>query len=305
MTTEINNCRRVLSIQSHVVRGYVGNKSATFPLQVLGYEVDAINSVQFSNHTQYPHIGGQILKCGELKELVNGLRNNGLLCKYSHLLTGYIGDPSFLQETVAVVKELKALNPQLVYVCDPVMGDHGRFYTSETLLPVYRDEVLPVADIVVPNQFEIECLTGKKIASVCDAVNAMKVVHDKGPHTVIITSTELGDTDNLLMIASHRKGDGSFVRFQQKIPVQDAVFVGTGDLFAALLLAWSEKADIKEACSKVISTMQHVLTRTLKAAKELAGEGNKPNCMQLELQLIQSIRDIETPTTPVPSAEDI
>jgi len=297
--------KRILSIQSHVVRGYVGNKSATFPLQVLGYEVDAINSVQFCNHTQYKHVTGQILKNEELRDLFSGLEKNELLGKYSHLLTGYIGDPTFLKQTVEVAKSLKAVNPNLVYVCDPVMGDHGKFYVTETVLPIYQELVLPVADVVTPNQFEIEQLTGVKISTIEDAIKAMRLLHQKGPQTVIISSSELGDKDHLIMLASHRNDDGSYLTIKQTIPVLGAMFVGTGDLFAALLLVWLEKTDLKNACQKVISTMQHVLQRTYSHAKELAGEGVAPNCQQLELQLIQSIRDIENPTATVPLAESL
>ncbi|KAK2570794.1 Pyridoxal kinase [Acropora cervicornis] len=122
----IETCR-VLSIQSHVVSGYVGNDSATFPLQVLGFEVDTINSVQLSNHTGYEHIKGQVLDAKELKVLFEGLKLNNIHF-YSHLLT----------------------------VCDPVMGDAGQFYVPEELMPVYRDQILPQVDIITPNQFEAE-----------------------------------------------------------------------------------------------------------------------------------------------------
>uniref|UniRef100_T1GRQ4 pyridoxal kinase n=1 Tax=Megaselia scalaris TaxID=36166 RepID=T1GRQ4_MEGSC len=117
--------RRVLSIQSHVVHGYVGNKSATFPLEVLGFEVDAINSVQFSNHTGYKVVKGQVLQEKELADLFEGLEKNNLLQHYSHLLTGYIGNASFLRQVSAIVKKLREINPNLIYVCDPVMGDNG------------------------------------------------------------------------------------------------------------------------------------------------------------------------------------
>ncbi|XP_052600500.1 pyridoxal kinase-like isoform X2 [Peromyscus californicus insignis] len=113
---------RVLSIQSHVVRCYVGNRAAMFPLQVLGFEVDAVNSVQFSNHTGYAHWKGQVLNSQELHELYEGLKINDAN-KYDYVLTGYTRDKSFLAMVVDIVRELKQQNPQIVYVCDPVMGD--------------------------------------------------------------------------------------------------------------------------------------------------------------------------------------
>lgn len=159
---------RVLSIQSHVVRGYVGNRAAMFPLQVLGFEVDAVNSVQFSNHTGYAHWKGQVLKSQELHELYEGLKVNDVN-KYDYVLTGYTRDKSFLAMVVDIVRELKQQNSRLVYVCDPVMGDkwngEGSMYVPQDLPPVYRDKVVPVADIITPNQFEAELLSGRKIHS--------------------------------------------------------------------------------------------------------------------------------------------
>ncbi|KAH7423893.1 hypothetical protein KP509_12G079400 [Ceratopteris richardii] len=150
---------RVLSIQSHTVQGYVGNKAAVFPLQLLGFDVDPINSVQFSNHTGYPVCRGQVLNGDELWSLIEGLEANGLLY-YTHLLTGYIGSLSFLNCVLRVVEKLRSVNPDLIYVCDPVMGDEGTFYIPQNLVPVYAEKVLQLASIVTPNQFEAEKLTG-------------------------------------------------------------------------------------------------------------------------------------------------
>lgn len=123
---------RVLSIQSHVVQGYVGNKSAVFPLQLLGMDVDIINSVQFSNHTGYKVFKGKRLDGADLHELLDGMETNNLLRDaHSHLLTGYIGSVSLLDAIVRVYKRLRAAHSdpsKLLYVCDPVMGDLGKLY---------------------------------------------------------------------------------------------------------------------------------------------------------------------------------
>ncbi|KAJ3591732.1 hypothetical protein NHX12_006864, partial [Muraenolepis orangiensis] len=238
---------RVLSIQSHVVRGYVGNKSAAFPLQVLGFEVDSINSVQFSNHTGYAHWKGQVLTAEELNELYEGIKLNNVN-HYDYVLTGYSRDKSFLEMVVDIVAELKKANPSLVYVCDPVMGDHGAMYVPEILLPVYRDKVVPMADILTPNQFEAELLTDRKMKTEKDAVEIMDMLHQMGPETVVLTSTDLpsklGD-QFLVLLGSQRivKPDGtsSSQKIRMDIPKVDAVFVGTGDLFAAMLLAWTRQ----------------------------------------------------------------
>lgn len=298
---------RVLSIQSHVVRGYVGNKSATFPLQVLGFEVDSINSVQFSNHTGYEHWKGQVLTADELHVLYEGIKLNKVN-HYDYVLTGYTRDVSFLESVVDIVEELKGANPSLVYVCDPVMGDNGAMYVPEALLPVYRNKVVPVADIITPNQFEAEQLTGRKISTEKDAVEVMDQLHGMGPDTVVITSSDLlsslGD-QYLVALGSHvtLKADGTKEKqlIRMDIPKVDAVFVGTGDLFAAMLLAWTHHHpnDLKAACEKTVSVMQHVIKRTISYAKEAAGPDRRPSPAQLELRMVQSKGDIEDPALTV------
>uniref|UniRef100_A0A8C0SIM8 Pyridoxal kinase n=1 Tax=Canis lupus familiaris TaxID=9615 RepID=A0A8C0SIM8_CANLF len=270
---------RVLSIQSHVVRGYVGNRAATFPLQVLGFEIDALNSVQFSNHTGYAHWKGQVLNSDELHELYEGLKLNDVN-KYDYVLT----------------------------VCDPVMGDkwngEGSMYVPEDLLPVYKEKVVPVADIITPNQFEAELLSGRKIHSEEEALVVMDVLHAMGPDTVVITSSDLPSSrgsDYLIALGSQRtrNPDGSVVteRIRMEMHKVDAVFVGTGDLFAAMLLAWTHKHpnNLKVACEKTVSAMHHVLQRTIKCAKAQAAGGLKPRPAQLELRIVQSKKDIENP----------
>uniref|UniRef100_A0A7N0V3W4 pyridoxal kinase n=1 Tax=Kalanchoe fedtschenkoi TaxID=63787 RepID=A0A7N0V3W4_KALFE len=232
---------RVLSIQSHTVQGYVGNKSAVFPLQLLGYDVDPINSVQFSNHTGYPSFKGQVLNGQQLWDLIEGLEANDLLC-YTHLLTGYIGSVSFLDVVLEVVKKLRSVNPKLIYVCDPVMGDEGKLYVPPELVSVYREKVVPVASMLTPNQFEAEQLTGFRIVSEQDGLEACKVLHSRGPSKVVITSISING--NLFLIGSHKKNKGqSPQQFKIIIPKIPAYFTGTGDMMTALLLGWSNVRD--------------------------------------------------------------
>ncbi|KAG0454810.1 hypothetical protein HPP92_024102 [Vanilla planifolia] len=185
-----SNTGRVLSIQSHAVHGYVGNKSAVFPLQLLGYDVDPINSVQFSNHTGYPTFKGQVLDGQQLWDLVEGLAANNLLY-YTHLLTGYIGSVSFLNMVLQVVEKLRLKNPELVYVCDPVMGDEGKLYVPEELVSIYREKVVHVASMLTPNQFEIEQLTGSRIVSEKDALKACNKLHAAGTSKVVHVASML------------------------------------------------------------------------------------------------------------------
>uniref|UniRef100_A0A3B5B8S7 Pyridoxal kinase n=1 Tax=Stegastes partitus TaxID=144197 RepID=A0A3B5B8S7_9TELE len=272
-------------------------------LQVLGFEVDSINSVQFSNHTGYSHWKGQVLTADELHVLYEGIKLNNVH-HYDYVLTGYTRDTSFLEMVVDIVQELKRANPNLVYVCDPVLGDHGSMYVPQNLYPVYKNKVVPVADIITPNQFEAELLTGKNISTEKDAVEVMDLLHAMGPDTVVITSSDLpsrlGDRF-LVSLGSQRhvRPDGSRTtqRVRIEVPKVDAVFVGTGDLFAAMLLAWTHHYpnDLKTACEKTFSVMHHVIQRTISYAHELAGPGRRPSPPQLELRMVQSKADIEDP----------
>nr|KAJ0210774.1 hypothetical protein LSAT_V11C400217530 [Lactuca sativa] len=318
---------RVLSIQSHTVQGYVGNKSAVFPLQLLGYDVDPIMSVQFSNHTGkfrvllftslntptfrvifvnfnlsmtkqqqiftgYPTFKGQVLNGKQLWELIEGLEANNLL-HYTHLLTGYIGSVSFLENVLEVVKKLRSINPNLTYVCDPVMGDEGKLYVPQELVSVYREKVVPIASMLTPNQFEAEQLTGFKIASEKDGREACRHLHAAGPSKVVITSISIDG--NLLLIGSHQKQkDQSPLQFKIVIPKIPAYFTGTGDLMTALLLGWSNKypENLDKAAELAVSSLQAVLSRTL---EDYEKAGYDPQSSSLEIRLIQSQDDIRNP----------
>ncbi|KAF8030634.1 hypothetical protein BT93_E2925 [Corymbia citriodora subsp. variegata] len=283
---------RVLSIQSHTVQGYVGNKSAVFPLQLLGYDVDPINSVQFSNHTGYPTFKGQVLNGQQLWELIEGLEANDLLY-YTHLLTGYIGSVSFLNTVLQVVNKLRSVNPKLTYVCDPVMGDEGKLYIPQELVTVYRERVVPVASMLTPNQFEAELLTGYRIVSERDGREACNKLHDAGPSKVVITSISING--NLLLIGSHQKEKGQVPdQFKILIPKIPAYFTGTGDLMTALLLGWSNKHpdNLDKAAELAVSSLQAVLQRTV---NDYRSAKFNPQSSSLEIRLIQSQDDIRNP----------
>jgi len=200
---------RVLSVQSHVVHGYVGNKCAVFPLQLLGLEVDAINSVQFCCHTGYKSCAGQVLQGAELDALVDGLEANGLVGDYSHLLTGYIGSDTFLCAVLRLVALLKEKNPHVAYFCDPVLGDNGKLYVPASLVEIYQRDVIPLATVLTPNQFECELLTDTKIACELDAVAACDMLHARGVPVVVITSLDYGGPDEIVMMLSEETANGT------------------------------------------------------------------------------------------------
>ncbi|CAO1350547.1 unnamed protein product [Diamesa serratosioi] len=292
--------RRVLSIQSHVVHGYCGNKSATFPLQLLGFDIDGINSVQLSNHTGYKTMKGQVLNSEELDDLFQGLTANDIHLTYSHLLTGYVGNDSFLRQISKIIKTLRESNPDLIYVCDPVMGDAGKMYVPETLLPIYRDEIIPLCDICTPNQFEVELITGKKIISEADAWEGMNWFHDKGVKIVVLSSSDIGGTSVLLAFLSCRNENGSIDKFKLTIPKQGGHInlTGTGDLFASLFLAHSSVLpnDLGRAFELTIASVQSVIATTFDSMTEDMLSGKvKVSAQQRELKIIQSKIHIEEP----------
>ncbi|CAG9858283.1 unnamed protein product [Phyllotreta striolata] len=281
---------RVLSIQSHVVSGYVGNKSAVFPMQVLGLDVDFINSVQFSNHTGYKVVKGQILTEKELDEIITGLKANGLDI-YTHLLTGYIGSKSFLCQIINVVKELKKKNPNLIYVCDPVMGDNGKLYVPNELLPIYRESVIQLADIITPNLFEAELLSEVPIEDISDVWKAVDVLHNKGCETIIISSADIKAKPGILYVFASRKKEKN-EKYLMELNKYPNSFTGTGDLFASLMLSWMHKTknDLKKSLEYTIASLQSVLKKTL---DNMQGKGN--DVKNKELRIIQSKTEIEEP----------
>ncbi|XP_076753295.1 pyridoxal kinase [Xylocopa sonorina] len=280
---------RILSIQSHVVSGYVGNKSATFPLQLLGFEVDVINSVQLSNHTGYKVIKGQVLNDKDLEDLINGLVQNDL-DDYTHLLTGYVGSASFLRKVAEVVHTLKRKNPDLIYVCDPVMGDNGKMYVPEALKDIYKKEIVPLADIVIPNQFELELLSDTNTSTMSELQNAIRKVHKVGPQTIAVSSTEIGD--KLTTVISTKK-DNQLIKID--IPKIPSSFTGSGDLFAALFLAHTHLQDnIKTAAEKTVNSLYNVLLKTYECSQACQDKESQP-AKRIELRLIQSKNYIENP----------
>lgn len=334
---------RILSIQSHVIYGYCGNKSAVFPLQVLGFEVDFINSVQFSNHTGYPSVKGPVLNGEQLETIAEGLSANGLMC-YDYLLTGYIGNESFLSSIIKVWNLIVKANPNAIFMCDPVMGDNGKYYVDPAMAPIYKTVVMPLASIITPNQFEAEEITGLKINTVNDALNTMSALHQLGPRIVIVTSCHLeGNMDTLHCFISYPTGDdtqsngGDHAVSHVEIAKIDGNYTGTGDLTAALLLAWLHKlyleprrlhladGDLNQALINVLSSVRAVICRTdTKRLAKLALPLPPPSqssgvegeviytaeqqkrlqkARATELCLIQSKQDIEVP--PVASLQPL
>ncbi|KAJ2321356.1 putative pyridoxal kinase [Coemansia sp. RSA 2611] len=307
---------RILSVQSHVVSGYVGNRAATFPLQLLGHEVDVINTVQFSNHTGYNTVHGERFAAAHIRDLFAGLQANGLDRGYTHLLTGYMGTSDNVHAVSAMARQLGQTNPELTFVVDPVLGDDGALYVPEELVALYRDELCPRATLVTPNQFEAELLTGIKIATLADAKRACDALHQMGVPNVVITSARIGDDASTLHLVGSElcARSGTKHQFAIGFPQLDGYFTGSGDFFAALLVARhaslaNEFAGLAGALAKacelatatqagvMAATRQHQMSTGIAADPDLP-RGSRPSDMVrgFELRIIPSRHLITNPT---------
>ncbi len=225
----------VISIQSQVVHGHVGNSAAVFPMQAAGLEVAAIPTVLFSNTPDYPTLRGAPVPPDLFADLLRGADERGLPQRATWLVTGYIGSVQVARLTADFVARCKAANPKLRYLCDPVMGDHGPgLYVPAELARIMQDDLLPLADLATPNSFELAHLTGRPIATLADAQAAARALRMAPGAHLIATGCVLDDTpaDHLesLIIGS----GGTTRHATPHIPV---ALPGTGDLFAGLLMA--------------------------------------------------------------------
>ncbi len=256
---------RFLSLQSHVAYGYVGNRAATFPLQRLGHEVWAVNTVEFSNHTGYGAWRGRTAPADQVADIVAGIEALGLLPRCDALLTGYVGDAALGDVVLDTAAKVRAANPKAVWCCDPVLGDIDTgIYVKPGIDTFFRERAIPAADLITPNHFELEHLTGGKVATMNDALAAARSLL-KGPRLALITSLRRADApdDRIEMVAvSH---DAAW-RVTTPLIGFDIAPNGTGDMVAALFSAhWITDGDAPEALGKAASSVFAVLevTRTM------------------------------------------
>jgi pyridoxine kinase len=284
---------RVLSVQSHVVNGYVGQKCAVLALNRLGFDVDALNTVQLSNHTGYPQFTGQRLGGADVKDLWEGLEANGLM-KQTHVLSGYIGDVTIVEQLAGIVASLPELQE---YVADPVFGDNDKLYVPEEVPRRFEQLLLPLATVLTPNQFEAQLLTGMEISNLEDAAMACRVLFGKGRalKTVVITSCSIS-ADHVTLLASTRSTSACSRLLVSRVPKLRGYFTGTGDLLAALLLGWLSKfpsgneEDIGRAIDYAVAGLQAVLRDTHRWSSG-SGEGGVDKAAwwsRRDLRLVQN-----------------
>ena len=253
---------RFLSIQSSVAYGHVGNSAATFPLQRLGHEVWPVHTVVFSNHTGYGAWRGPLLSPDDVRAVVTGIAERGVLPTCDGVLSGYLGGPGICEVVVDAVAQVKAANPAATYTCDPVMGNAtSGCFVDPAIPPIIREQVVPVADIITPNQFELGFLTQTEpedLASTLDSADAARAL---GPSTVLVTSflrpDRPADTIELLAVT----GEGAWTVRTPRLPMKAN---GSGDLTAALFTAHlKETGSPADALASTVSSVYAVLKATL------------------------------------------
>lgn len=271
----------ILSIQSSVAYGHVGNSAAVFPLQRLGFGVWPVITVHFSNHTGYGQWRGPVLPAADIADVIAGIEERGVLSSCDAVLSGYMGDVSLGEVITDAVSKVKSANPQAIYCCDPVMGDVGRGFFVRPGLPEFiRDHAVPLADIITPNQFELEFLTGRRIATLADALSAGKAALALGPQLVVVTSLTREDApaDTIEMLVVRE--DGAWLLETPLLPLSVS---GAGDATSALFLAhYLRDRSPASALEKTANSIFAVLERTV-------AEGAR------EIQLIPAQEEIAHP----------
>ncbi|MBS0539451.1 MAG: pyridoxal kinase PdxY [Proteobacteria bacterium] len=253
---------RFLSLQSHVAYGYVGNRAAVFPLQRLGHEVWAVNTVEFSNHTGYGAWRGRAAPAEQVAEIVQGIEALGVLKSCDALITGYVGDAALADVVLDTARRVRAANPKAIWCCDPVLGDIDTgIYVKPGIDTFFRDRALPAADLITPNHFELEHLTGGKVETLEAALAATRSLMN-GPRLALVTSLRRSDlaADRIEMLAVTHDAAWRIATPLIGFPIAPN---GTGDAVAALFAAhWLESGDAADALGKAASSIYAVLEQT-------------------------------------------
>ena len=274
----------VISIQSQVAYGHVGNSAAVFPLQMHGIEVIAVPTTLLSNRPGYPTIRGRVLDAQLVADLLLGVEERGALDTSAMILSGYLGSPEIAAVVADFVQRaksrIKVRNPALTYCCDPVLGDHdGGLYVHADIPPLVRDRLCGLADLITPNHFEFEWLCGAKATTIDQMMAQARTLMTRGPSTIVVTGVELADTPDgqieTLAIersetsqkeasrkeASQREASGKAWRVRTpKLPISP---FGTGDLLTSLFVSARVRGSATpDALGHAASAIFAVLERT-------------------------------------------
>ena len=251
----------VISIQSQVAYGHVGNSAAVFPMQMHGIDVIAVPTTLLSNRPGYPTIRGRVLDAQLVADLLLGVEERGALDTSQAILSGYLGSPEIAAVVADFVERAKARNPTLTYCCDPVLGDRDRGLFVQADIPqLVHDRLCRLADIITPNHFEFEWLCGAKATTIEEVIAQAQTLISRGPSTIVVTSAELADTpDGQIETVAVERSHAWRVR-TPKLAISPS---GTGDLFASLLVSARVRgSDTPDALGHAASAIFAVLERT-------------------------------------------
>ncbi|HEX3020202.1 MAG TPA: pyridoxal kinase PdxY [Chitinispirillaceae bacterium] len=254
----------VLSIQSHVAFGRVGNRSAVFPLELIGQEVVVINTVQFSNHTGYGEWTGDIFSARHIKNILQGIeKRGGMIC--DAVLSGYMGTPEIGEIIIEAVDRVRACRQDAVYCLDPVMGDYGRgFFVHKEIPEFIKNEAVKKATIITPNQFEAEYLAEMKINEISHAQEACRRIRSQGPQIVLITSFQKDNDDKIISMYLSDRGEDWIITTERLKFNADPN--GAGDLTAALFLGrFLQSRNASDALGKMANSVYAVFEKTYNA----------------------------------------
>lgn len=268
----------ILSIQSHVSYGHVGNSAAVFPLQRLGHEVWPVYTVNFSNHTGYGQWGGSPIPASEVTAIISAMEQRGALAQVDVVLSGYQGGTDIADAILDAVARVKATNPNATYTCDPVMGNaKSGCFVNPAIPELLRERVVPKADLVTPNQFELGYLAGMQVQTLEETLKAVDAVMAMGPRAVLVTSVFRPDAapGTIEMLAAD--ANGAWLVTTPHLPFKAN---GSGDVTAALFTAhysqhFGAMGSAKLALERTKASMFELLTRTHESG-------------QRELQLVQA-----------------
>ena len=256
----------ILSIQSSVAFGHVGNSAAVFPLQRIGVEVWPVNTVHFSNHTGYGTWRGIVLPVDAVAEVIQGIEERQVLARCNGVLSGYMGDASLGRIVLEAVAKVRFANPDAAYCCDPVMGDIGRGFFVRPGIPEFmKDHAIPAATIVTPNQFELEYLANLQINDLASALRAVDVIMARGPRVILVTSLRRQDeADDRIGVLAVDANEAHLI----ETPLLPLNVNGAGDMTAALFFAhWLRIGSIKEALELTIASVFEVLETTARSGE--------------------------------------
>jgi pyridoxine kinase len=246
----------VISIQSQVMHGHVGNSAAVFPLQLAGFEVAAVPTVLLSNHPAYPSVKGRVMDASLVADLLAGLEDRGLLNSARVLMTGYIGSPEIAAVVVDFVTRAKAKNPGILYVCDPVMGDFGPgFYVKPEVRTAIIGQLVPLADVLTPNRFEFDALVGHASADTGALVVAARALDKR---VVLVTGSPAAQH------SIETIGVEQTAAWRVTTPALVTKASGTGDLLTALFVAATLKGHaVSDALADAVSGVFAMIEATV------------------------------------------